>query len=439
MVIIMQMERYNPWWRGEEDYTYQRWEESPVRWTPKETWSLSLKPFSLNFLYGPRQVGKTTLVKLLIHHLLKEGRMKGSPYSVFYFSCDELTDHKELGEVLDSYMSARDARHSAATSFLFLDEVTFVRDWWRAIKSRIDSGLLMHDVVTVTASASLKLLRQAENFPGRRGGGSDVILRPLGFRSYCKALSGPETVAIHDLSRSADVMRANEIHSESLGSLFGKYLETGGFPLPIMKMAESSRADTYDATSDPGKALLDGLRGDWLRAGKSEKFMKEVIGYVISARGTPLSWLSVSKATSIGSPHTSRTYVETLEDLLLATELELIRPDGRVEHRKNRKIHLTDPFVYKTLADYCGVPGDEAALVEATVASHLERRGEPVYFWRNGSEVDIVALEGGGSRRQCGLEVKWGFKKGARPRHIKDYVSLDRKTVPIFLASLPFA
>ncbi len=436
MATTMLMERYNPWWRSEEDYAYERWQKSPVRWIPKETWALSLKPFSLNFLYGPRQVGKTTLVKLLINHLIKggRGRTSASPSSVFYFSCDELTDYKELGEVLDSYRSARDARAPGATSFLFLDEVTFVRDWWRAIKSRIDSGLFSHDVVTVTASASLKLLRQSENFPGRRGGGSDVVLSPLGFRSYCSSLSGPETVAIDDLSRSAESIRANEIHSESLGVLFTKYLETGGFPLPMMRMVDPNSAESY-----PGKALLDGLRGDWLRAGRSEKFMKEVIAYVISSRGTPLSWLSISKATSIASPHTSRAYVETLEDLLVATELELIRPDGRVDHRKNRKIHVTDPFVYKTLAEYCGVPGDEAAIVEATVASHLERRGEPVYFWRNGSEVDVIALEGRAPRRQCGFEVKWGFKKGARPRHLKEYVSLDRKSIPVFLASLPFA
>jgi hypothetical protein len=35
--------------------------------------------------------------------------------------------------------------------------------------------------------------------------------------------------------------------------------------------------------------------------------------------------------------------------------------------------------------------------------------------------------------------MKWGFKKGTRPRHLKEYVSLDKKTVPTFLASLPFA
>jgi predicted AAA+ superfamily ATPase len=47
-----------------------------------------LKPFSLNFVYGARQVGKTTGLKLLIRDLIRSG--KTDPKSVFYIDLDYL-------------------------------------------------------------------------------------------------------------------------------------------------------------------------------------------------------------------------------------------------------------------------------------------------------------------------------------------------------------
>ena len=132
-------------------------------------------------------------------------------------------------------------------------------------------------------------------------------------------------------------------------------------------------------------------------------------------------------------------YAEVLDDLLLTVELELIGQDSKVMHRKNRKIHFSDPFVYNVLSSYARVELDQAAVVEGTVASHLARKYES-YYWRNGSEVDIIALVHSTKNynEQYGFEVKWGFKEGTKPRHIKHYLSLNKKTIPAFLASLPF-
>lgn len=47
---------------------------------PREVNAVSLKPFSLNFIYGPRQVGKTTMIKLIIKDLLHEVR----PEAIFF-------------------------------------------------------------------------------------------------------------------------------------------------------------------------------------------------------------------------------------------------------------------------------------------------------------------------------------------------------------------
>jgi predicted AAA+ superfamily ATPase len=164
----------------EEDPDVVKWREMPVRSVPAEIEEISLEPFSLNFLYGPRQVGKTTLVKLLVLRLLE----RVEPEAVFYFSCDPLSDYEELLEVLREYLRAR---RLGQPSYVFLDEVTFVREWYRAVKHLIDAGRLRSSVVTVTGSSSLWVERAAETFPGRRGtsgSGQSRGVRAIGVEEY---------------------------------------------------------------------------------------------------------------------------------------------------------------------------------------------------------------------------------------------------------------
>ena len=97
------MEEYNPWWFNEIDPLYEEWLNLKVKWVPEILEKFEFKPYSLHFFIGPRQVGKTTALKILIHQLIKER----NPKSIFYYACDELADYRELGEILDNYISMK--------------------------------------------------------------------------------------------------------------------------------------------------------------------------------------------------------------------------------------------------------------------------------------------------------------------------------------------
>ena len=145
------MERYNPWWVGDQDEIYETWLERDVRWIPDIINKISLKPYALHFLVGPRQVGKTTALKIFIHNLIERGT---NPKSIFYYSCDEIIDFRDLGEILDTYLSSR--RHwNIRSSIIVLDEITYVEDWWRALKSRIDQGVFKKDIIVVSGSVGI--------------------------------------------------------------------------------------------------------------------------------------------------------------------------------------------------------------------------------------------------------------------------------------------
>jgi len=417
------MDEQNPWWHGEKDSVYEEWAGSEIKWIPSMLDGLALKPFSLHFVYGPRQVGKTTALKILIHREL-EGR---APDSIFYYSCDELTGHEELGEVLDDYLSMKNAR-GIKSSLILLDEVTMVGEWWRAVKARVDRGSFSKDVLIITGSASLELSKQRELFPGRRGRGGDHLMLPLSFSEFARTIGKLDlrTGGIEAVAKNHD---ANKVHGTRISSLFDIYLKTGGFPRSVKE-----HAATGTVSHETMKVYLDWARGDWARAGRSDAYMKEVLAYILRARGTPISWNNIARETSINSPHTARTYVETLEGLFIALVLPLMSQSGKVEHKKNKKVHLIDPLLYRVFSNYTRCEVLEETVFEATTAAHVARIAVPYYYSDGRGEVDVVCKVKDGT---YGFEATISLRKRvSKPFHMREMFLLDRESAPVYLVGM---
>jgi predicted AAA+ superfamily ATPase len=416
------MESQNPWWYDEIDKTYEEWVRKEIRWIPPIIEQFDFEPFSLNFVVGPRQVGKTTALKIWVHKRLLP---KMNPKSVFYFSCEELTDFRELGEVLDDYVNFKN-ENGISLSFIILDEITFVEDWHRALKIRIDQGVFKKDVIVISGSASLEILKQKEYFPGRRGKGKDIVFYPMSFSQYARALRNIEVMR-RSLPEVEHAMKANKVHEEILKDLFDKYLSTGGFPLSIEDIYMRGKV-----SFETRKVYIDWLRNDFVKLGRNESYMKEILAYVVGARLTPISWLSVSRQTSISSPHTAQAYLEDLEKLFVVKILNFLDQDSRIAYRKNKKIHVTDPFLYGTICEFTQAKINEDDMLESLVATHLARK-YPVFYWRNKTEVDVVVKV---DQRQIGVEIKTKFGSWTKPRHLRDVHIITKKEAPLFLASI---
>jgi predicted AAA+ superfamily ATPase len=416
------MESQNPWWYGEKDKKFEEWESSIIKWIPPILKEFNFKPFSLSFLVGPRQVGKTTSLKIYIHKFLLQ---KNNPKSIFYYSCEELTNFRELGEILDNYLAFKEI-NKIKTSFIILDEITFVEEWHRAIKARIDRGLFKNDVIIISGSASLEILKQKESFPGRRGEGKDIKFYPLSFADYIYALKNVETIR-EDIMNVEKAMNANKIYSSTLLQFFSNYLATGGFPLSIVEFYSRGKI-SYDTR----KIYIDWLKNDFSKLKKNESYMKEVLAYIINSQATPVSWLNISRETSIASPHTAQDYVEDLKNLFVVEVLNFLSPESKIIFRKNKKIHITDPFLYNTICEFVRAEANESALLEAIVASHLARKYE-TFYWKNKNEVDIVVKV---DKKQIGIEIKRTGRIWIKPKHLEKAILLTKNDIPIFLASI---
>ena len=160
--------------------------------------------------------------------------------------------------------------------------------------------------------------------------------------------------------------------------------------------------------------------------------LKEVLSYLVRSRGTPISWNGITTETSIDSPHTVRSYIEVLEGMYAALVLHNLRPDGRVEYKKNKKVHLSDPFIMRLATNYAGEGHSTEWAMEATVASHVSRRTD-AYYWRGKTECDVVAIVEG---KHIGFEVKSGVGRWRSPWHIRKSYLLNKENIPIYMSAL---
>ena len=394
--------KQNPWWEGKKDFHIEKWEKMRIRWVPKWIDSLSLSPFSLNFIIGARQTGKTTGIKLLINKLIEKERKE----AVFYFDCTILTNFKDLKRVIDEYLEIKKVE-KIENSFIFLDEISNVEEWWRVIKSYIDMGIFKNDVLTVSGSSSLQLKKHAELFPGRRGNGKNIKVFPLSFREFLE-ING---IKLDFSNNFEENMKKTWKKEREIKELFKVYLEKGGYPLSINDYPEASTE------------IISSIQSEILKAGKSIELSKEIIGSILRKSPSPLSFSTIGNDIGI-SYKTVQEYVETFKNLFLMG-IALFK-EKNVKWRKERKFFFLDPFLARSLASWVGEKFLDSALYEWVVQSHLMRKFENIYYYRNSYEIDCLA----GNLK---IEVKAGKPHRKYPKNV---IVLDEENLPLFLASI---
>jgi hypothetical protein len=130
------------------------------------------------------------LTKLKIRDLLQSGT---DSRRVFYWTCDLVNSRNELQSILAEYIKWAKASVDDRL-YIFLDEISAVKDWQKAIKYLYDSGSLQRCLLLLTGSHSIDLRKATESLAGRRGevgklenGIPDKILLPMKFAEYAES------------------------------------------------------------------------------------------------------------------------------------------------------------------------------------------------------------------------------------------------------------
>ncbi|NUM89178.1 MAG: ATP-binding protein, partial [Bdellovibrionales bacterium] len=280
--------------------------------------------------------------------------------------------HKELSEVLKS-LRGREV--------ILLDEISFVAEWWRAIKHEIDRDDTK--ILVVTGSHAVDLRKGMDQMPGRWGGGGEFHLLPMGFDEFS---------AMRRQAKWPEFSRIDEMEL---------YFRVGGFPIALMESGPRGK--------DPEKAretYRRWLAGDLQKLGRQEAYLKELLLEIAKTTTSTLSLQNLAKKTQIGSHHTAQEYISLLSDCFALKTLYAFE-EGETEYRfrREKKFYFTDPLLYWIAFEWAdSAPPDNAYEKVAELVAHesLRRRFQRIGYLKNRKgEVDFI--EPG----HWALEVKW--------------------------------
>lgn len=410
---ISQLQQHNPWWRRPEhilDNPYlKELEKQKFVYFHSLYQDFPLKKDAVLTLRGPRRIGKTTLLMLLIKKLLLEEKI--NPENIFFYPADLLKDFKKLHELLAAYLDFIRPKNKERL-FIFLDEISFVVDWARAIKSLVDAGRLKKTALLITGSNILDLKFSSERMPGRRGAVYpwDIEFLPLNFSEYL-------TLVKPDIQTSS--------YFKALGFLaeyrkfFTDYLLTGGFPIAINQFYQQGYINpaVYEI-------FLSWIEGDLHKTGKSEEVAYRLIERLFLHLTTPTSYYKLAKESGLASHATVADYLEILEKMFVVLSLPYFSlAEKEVKHRKNQKFYFADPFIFNALRtkikgflhnpfnysqEAIVTEEERPALIENAVALHLHRLYSKLYYGQSTKkEIDFVGLRHG---KQTFVEVKYQSK-----------------------------
>lgn len=357
-------------------------------------------------LTGPRQIGKSTAVKLLIQKILKARNHR----NILYFNCDLLESKQDIVDLVIAFQ--KEIADASLPIVIALDEITSVKDAVLGIKYLIDTGLGKNVTFLLTGSSTVNLEKTGEYLPGRRGKGKDFVLMPLSFREVVTLVS-PEANALLKLSLSSPhfLRQAQELKVKlDLPTLLKGYLIAGGFPKTINEWFTGK-------TIQPETLNLyrDWIVSEVIKQRRKIEITKMMFDRITRSLSAPVSYHSFIQDMNLGSHNTVHDYLHFFESsFFIEQTYHVDLHQKRVNMRKNKKIYFSDPFIFWVINHWLSAKGSsdfselsdaviKSQLVENLVANFLKKKCGELFYYRNAGEIDFI-------EKSFAVEVKYQNK-----------------------------
>ncbi len=419
----------NPWWSGKPLPPlppFRRWLFEPTLKRLKD----GLAPIVV--LRGPRQVGKTTLMEQIIHHLLYEEKV--NPKRIFRVQFDELPSFKGLKDPILALCrwfqsqilqgTFNEWAKKGETIYLFFDEVQNLVSWSPQAKSLVDH----HSVkVLLTGSSALRIEYGRDSLAGRITTleiGTLLLREIAELRGFGRVKPFLPLNGLGDLKRKdfwKSLGENGKRYREIRGRAFEVFSQRGGYPIAQAKFEHSWEeiADQLNETVIRRVILHDlrvGERGRRRDQNLLEELFRLCCRYIGQAPGQSVFMTDLRRAlaANVGWQRVL-AYLRFLNDTLL---LRLVNPlEIRIKRRKGRpKICICDHGLRASWPQ------------EVIPLSSLELRNSPHLSDLAGHMAESVAgyyLSG-----MPGLDLAWFPERGAEPE--VDYViSIGEYRIPM--------
>ena len=399
--------KMNPWWQFGRP-VLPAWRRSVYQEVRR--WVMEPPAPRAVSLTGPRQVGKTTLLRQLIQELADSGVPASS---ILYATLDHpLLKLAGLDRILDAWIEALNP--APGTRYVFLDEMQTARDWGTWVKHKVDFELDMRIIFTGSAMS----LRETSPESGA-GRWHSCKIGPLSFYEYLKIrqadVSGmPALDSLEELSAWNDGKRALAASAaQSLSGHFTEYLLKGGFPQAALMddIDEAQRLIREDIIDRVLKRDMTASYGIRHVADLENLFL-----YLCLHDGGILDLPAICQDLEVKRP-TVQSYIRLLESAHMLLKLPPLGL-GKEVLRPRYKAYLSDPSMAPSvLLKGRGLLENPAELGQAAetavcrhLASRLHRQNISLHYWKNkqNQEVDFIAALNG---TDIPFEVKYRENK----------------------------
>ncbi|OFY89886.1 MAG: hypothetical protein A3K10_09435 [Bacteroidetes bacterium RIFCSPLOWO2_12_FULL_31_6] len=274
--------RYNPWWENNTAL----WSNLLDRTESFDAILPNISNKQVVFLSGLRRIGKTSLMKLCIKHLINEKKI--NPLQILYVSMDDfLFIGKSIIEIVESFKTIHKIKNEEQV-YLFLDEITFVNEYELQLKNLYDKG----NSKIFASSSSASLLKKQKGYLTGRSTTLEVL--PLSFEMYLQF-------------KNIVVSKADE---HLLETYFKDYLLTGGIPEYVLTNDAVYINELMDNIIYKDIAAINGIR--------QTQQLKKYFLLLMERSGKTMSINKVAKVLGI-STETSKRYFDMFCDTFIVS------------------------------------------------------------------------------------------------------------------------
>jgi predicted AAA+ superfamily ATPase len=352
--------KWNPWWA---DVTLLK-DLSGIQRSVTTTITATLSIPHIKDIVGVRRSGKTTTLYQVINLLVTK---KIDPNNIMFLNFDDPDIHAVSFEQLIKTMETINPR----ISHVFFDEIQQKKEWERWLRMMYDTKKYQQLFIS-GSSASLLTQDVGRVLTGRH---ISFIVFPFSFKEY---------LAFHGLTKFTSEYL--EYNRNTILHYLYSYLDGGGFPEVIGK-------NEYQR-----KTILTNIYNDVLSRDIASRFnasydIAQKVGYdVLTNNAREFSFRSIARATDL-SIETVEKYLGFLKQSFIILTVDVFSYKTKVQSKQNKKIYCIDTGLRNAVS--FKISEDRGRLAENLVFIELKRRGNDVYYWKNGKgEVDFVVKEG---------------------------------------------
>ena len=371
--------RYNPWW--EEEYLPASFlQRKHIFGKLKDT----LETRQVVILTGLRRVGKTTLMKQLINHLIGEQGI--DPKLVFFVSLDDyLLTSNTIIEIIEEYRKINRVSFSEKV-YLFLDEVTHQKDFELQLKNIYDQ----QNAKVYVSSSSASILKSKKSFLTGRNVVMEVL--PLDFEEYLNFKG----------------IKTKKSDKQLLEKYFEDFMQTGGMPEYVLTGDVEYLKELIDDVIQKDIAAFYGV--------KDVQILKDFFLLLMERSGKICSINKIAKILDI-SPDSARRYLQMFADAYL---IFLVPRFGKTNERllSAKKIYAADLGMRVYFTGF----RDKGSLFENYVYLKI-KKCSPSYVYQDGFEIDFL------TQGKTLIEVKYNAQMGEKQKELFDKIEVKKKIV----------